>query len=584
MFSRRDIWMGAAAVAGLAFAGTTARAAPLIIRVPIDYAPNGMPVLPLTIGGQGPYHFLLDTGAFACMIREDLAKSLKLRSAGSIRTGSVVGHEDSYIYQGENILIGGGLRLPHMSLIGMAHFPIKGVDGVLPASILTALPSQLDYEGKEIRYYLNGADMDLDGFHKIDAEFQAAHDGEAEKVFVPLTLDGHKMLCAIDTGAGTPVLAGAQFVADHKLWDKYPLIRASTNIGGNGQTLSVRIVRMPNIDIGDLHIDVLPVALTEPKTMDNFDDFDGLIGTPLLRRFTLAFTGHKELYLKPNAAFAQASGIMPELAVPAAAPPGTVPFLYGQNRQILLSAHTDGHDAMPVLLSTAEVKSKITAEAAALQGLPRRADGGYDASGLMIGEVRLPHLVMQEKPPLSGPMAALGLDFLTALPMTLDFESHTLSFHVSDTPDFSGFHEVGGLAASPDHAGASQLFLNLRFEGQDISCLVDTATTMALVLMPKTVTRFNLWDRYPKADKRIINDDGRTYRARFPKLAGYQIGPFAIPPAAAFVVDPSQKMKSEVEAVIGMGFLHRFTIGCDKAGRLYFRPNRYFDNPNAGPA
>lgn len=57
-----------------------------------------------------------------------------------------------------------------------------------------------------VRYYLNGAPLDLTGFSKMDAEFQADTDGTAEKVYINVTLDGRKLLCLVDTGASTRLL------------------------------------------------------------------------------------------------------------------------------------------------------------------------------------------------------------------------------------------------------------------------------------------------------------------------------------------------------------------------------------------
>ena len=185
MTTRRDVWRGAGALAALAvLPGTGLAASPVIVRVPIGFARNGMPLLRLTLDGKGPYRFAIDTGAFAPCIRESLAKELKLSRNGSIRTSSLKGDEADYIYVAENVVVGCGLPFPKMSFIGFGKFPSSDMDGVLPASFLTSLPSQLDYEKREIRYYLNGANMDLDGFVRVDAFFQAQNDKVAEKVFL----------------------------------------------------------------------------------------------------------------------------------------------------------------------------------------------------------------------------------------------------------------------------------------------------------------------------------------------------------------------------------------------------------------
>lgn len=56
MFTRRDLCVGVSAVAGAASIPNLGRAAgkPLIVRVPLSFASNGMPLMQLTIGGKGP--------------------------------------------------------------------------------------------------------------------------------------------------------------------------------------------------------------------------------------------------------------------------------------------------------------------------------------------------------------------------------------------------------------------------------------------------------------------------------------------------------------------------------------------------
>ena len=96
----------------------------------------------------------------------------------------------------------------------------------MPASFLTHLPSQLDYENQEIRYFLDGAEMDLEGFERTDAFFQANGEKSAEKVYVNFALDGRKLVCGLDTGAGAAILVGGSYVESHHLRDKYNRVQS----------------------------------------------------------------------------------------------------------------------------------------------------------------------------------------------------------------------------------------------------------------------------------------------------------------------------------------------------------------------
>lgn len=584
MTTRRDLWQAALTTAALSFvpALTYAAGTPVVIRVKITFARNGMPLLPLTIDGKGPYHFLLDTGAFAPCIRESLAKELKLHSAGTIRTGSLKGAEYNYIYEGSKVLVGGGLPFGKMSFIGLEKFPILDADGALPASFLTHLPSQLDYENQEIRYYLNGAEMDLDGFERADAFFQATGERAAENVYVNFTLDGRKLVCGVDTGAGSAILIGGSYVESHHLWEKYKTIHENGGgVGANGQTVRTRTVLIPDLTIGKIHLDMVPVTLIDPKSWDSLDksDVDGLIGSQLLRKFTLAFTGKKELYFKPNAAFARLTGSMPEPALPDSAPPGTIAFLYGEERRILIPANVAGKPAFPFALVTGETRSSIAKDLADTQGLSALPEGGYDGGPLFFGDVRLPHLKLAERPARVRPNAVLGLDFLSGVAVSLDFDALLLAFHPDTTPDLTDYTKTE-ITRSARGGSEAKLYVTLKLAGVDTVCRIDTGYQMGVLLPPQTVAARNLWNAFTGAEDRTIGTGGlQPTKALFVKIKGLDFAGFHIDDVPVTLLDPTAQTSASdkaVDAVIGMGIIRRFNIVFDKDGGVWFRPNKAF--------
>lgn len=574
MTTRRDVWRGAGALAALAvLPGTGLAASPVIVRVPIGFARNGMPLLRLTLDGKGPYRFAIDTGAFAPCIRESLAKDLRLRRGGSIRTASLKGDEADYIYAAENVVIGGGLPFPKMSFIGFEKFPSSDMDGVLPASFLTSLPSQLDYEKREIRYYLNGADMDLDGFVRADAFFQAQKDNYAEKVFLTFQLDGRRLVCIVDTGAMAAIAVSGAYVGAHHLWDKYKVLRESDSVGANGQSVHTRIVVAPDLTLGSLHLNAAPVTLIDPHAWDSLgeEDVDGLVGTPLLRKFTLAFTGHKELYLKPNAGFAQISGRMPDQAVPDDAPAGAIPILYGEQHRILVPAKLGDDPAFPFMLATGQSECAISSREAEAHHIPALPDGGYDGGGLGFGEVRLPHLKLTAH---GGP-AALGLDFLRGAPVSLDFDADLLTFHTDAPPDMSGYNRSDA-ARQPNPRGGEGLYGTARLFGADLRCRIDTAFPYGLYLPPHTVAARQFWDRFPKARDAVMASAGRKFATREVLAGPFSLAGFDVRPAPLILADPKAAGAPDDDAVLGMAVLQRFNFVFDRDGAVWLRPNARF--------
>lgn len=575
MTTRRDVWRGAVAAAVLVGWPQTGRAAsPVIVRVPIGFARNGMPLIRLTLDGRGPYRFAIDTGAFAPCIRESLAKELKLARNGSIRTASLKGDEADYIYIAENVLVGGGLPFPKMSFIGFEKFPSSDMDGVLPASFLTSLPSQLDYEKREIRYYLNGADMDLDGFVRVDAFFQAQNDKFAEKVFLTFQLDGRKLVCCVDTGAMSAIAVSGAYVGAHHLWDKYKILREANSVGANGKTVHTRIVVAPDLTLGRLHLNAAPVTLVDPHAWDSLDEegVDGLVGTPLLRKFTLAFTETKELYLKPNAGYAQISGQMPDQAPPDDAPAGAIPFLYGEQRRILIPAKQGDDPAFPFILATGRSEGGVSRREAEAHHIPALPGGGYDGGALSFGEVRMPHLKLAAQ----DGAATLGLDFLRGAPISLDFDASLLTFHTDAPPDLSGYNRSDIVRQAND--GGKGLYGTVRLFGIELRCRFDSLFQYGLYLPPHTVAAHGFWDRFPKARDGSMTSGGHKIAMREVLAGPLNLAGFDVRPALLTLADPeaANAPNDNIDAVVGMAVLQKFNIVFDGEGAVWFKPNARF--------
>ncbi len=589
MISKRDVLTGASAalVSMLAVRAAQAAGKPMVVPIPITLTRGGKPVLSLTIGGKGPYRFILDTGAFACVINESLAKELKLHSGLPIKTGSIKGTETSYTYAAENLIVGGRLPMSRMSFVGAANFQDPDADGLLPASFLTFLPSQLDYEAKEIRYYINGAEMDLNGFEKVPAFFDGNGDRDStQKVYAELNFDGRKLVCCVDTGAAGNLLIYSGPVSRYKLWDKYPVLRTMKARGVNGQSLETRVVQAQNISFGGLKIPSMPVQLSDPNELMS-DVHDGLIGTPFLRHFIVAFGPDKSLYLKPNSSFAQLTNYLPDAAVPVAPPVSldqpAVPFLYGDDRRIIVPGRVGEGSAFMCLLNTGNATSKVGNKRAAELGLPATPDGGFDGSGITFSSIRLPKLKLTP----SASEAAnpeLGTDFLTQLPTGMDFDKNLLSFFIKTQPDLTGYVK---LAATKTGDGRFQFKATLN--GRDMNCLLHTAMPFGVLLPPATVKAWDMWNAFPDAENRVLGGPGnRPDKTRYVKVKSLDFAGLHVDVAPVTMVDPAAPplpYADGFDALIGMGIVRRLNI-VFIGGEIWVRPNSFWTDakPAQSPA
>jgi hypothetical protein len=585
MISKRDVLTGGSALLGTMVYARAAQAAakPMIVPVPITFY-GGQPVLSLTIGGQGPYHFILDTGSDLPAIKEPLAKQLGLHMAGSIKMESLKGDESSYLYQAETLVIGGRLPLPRMTFVGMANFKETGVDGLLPASFLTFLPSQLDFEAKEIRYYIGGAEMDLTGFDKVPAFFEAEREGQAEKVYVEVNFDGRKLVCCLDTGAPANLFVYSGVVDRFKLWDKYPIVRDIKVAGVNGQGMQTRLVQGVNLSFGTLKIPSMPVTLGDPKEYEQMSDtHDGLVGTPFMRHFIVAFGADKSLYFKPNSSFPALTNQVPDSLI-ADAPAGTleapaVPFLYGDDRRIVIPGRVGDGPAFTCLLNTGVVASGVGAKRAADLGLPTLPTGDVDGSNITFSSVRLPKLKFKSVTANPNINPELGLDFLTLLPTALDFDQNLLTFFIKATPDLTGYVKLPAERKS----GNGRFLVKTTLAGHDLSCLIDTLVPLAILVPPATTKALNLWDAVPNPVERPLGAGAAAVKTRLVGMKGFDMGSFHIDMAPVTLIDPTATGPAYggVDAVLGMGILHRLNLVFAGDGSVWAKPNSFWADTKA---
>jgi len=582
MLSKRHLLTGGSAL--LVFAGLPgpvraedkAPKTKYIVEIPITFDGDGSPVVDLFIGEHGPYRFMIDTGSFGAMIREELAKTLKLHTDGVISTGALAGGpQRSYVYLATDILLGGIFKVPKMDMVGLEKLPHAGFDGILPASILTALQTELDFEKAQVRYYLQGAAPDLDGFTRLDAVSQADYDGGAEKLYVRVRLDGHSLLCLVDTGAGGHLLLSGAYVQSHGLWHKNADAGQSGSQGANGEVVKTRIVKMSNFELGAAHFDEIWVQLGDPGGLDNMleQGIDGIIGCQILRQFTLAFAGHHQIYVKPNGRFSPSAGARPIVRHSFDARQPVLPFLYRDDRRILLTARADGKPPVGCMVDTGAVKSAISPAAAQIQGLPA-VDGGFDGGTLAIdGQWHQPHLVLESKPSLNGrPLAVeLGLDVLTAQATRIDFDVNEMTLFADAAPDLTGYSLFATRQAGDD----SRFYITVKLGGADTLCLVDSGAQATLTLPPHTVRARNLWDAFPEAEHRTT-PGGQALRLA--KVKGLDAGGLHLDETPVLMADPQapEPAVPPYEALLGMGFLHRCNWIFTPDGRLYAKPNSFW--------
>ena len=296
MITKRIFLGGLTATAGLPFVAQAGDNE--FVRVPVTVTPTGRVHIAVTLNGQGPFTFVVDTGASTNAIRDELAKTVKLSFLEGATVTGVGGQRTKNIYQAKTIVYGGKFRQKDIQLAGIVRSGTDE-DGLLAAGFLTSLPSELDYGLGEARIYLKGG-PDLGGYVPVKSYLNGESTSSSPKIYVFATIDGVPLRLLLDTGSPSALLLYPATVKAHGLWDKYGDGQAMKSTGVTGDSVGARGVVMPDFTMGDIAIPHLPVKLMDPNGHQDEMGIDGLLGAGFLKMFSMAVS-HTGVAFRPNA-------------------------------------------------------------------------------------------------------------------------------------------------------------------------------------------------------------------------------------------------------------------------------------------
>lgn len=250
--------------------------------------------------GQGPFRFVIDTGASVAIIDPDLAARLSLPQLNSAELQGATAQRTVQMFTGSRVVVAGALRQRGQVTFAGGN-PGGDFDGILPGSLFTRANVQVDFAAREFRIY-PGALPDRTGYTRLP--LARPTDPRDDRLYVHVRLDGRPARLLIDTGGTGSVLLSGEYVGRNRLWDRYPKW-ASSRGQGIMDSFSLRLVRAARLEMGAIKFDRPLVHLTDPFNPPG-DGGDGVLGMDVLRRFTLMTDPvGKALWLKPNEAFGE---------------------------------------------------------------------------------------------------------------------------------------------------------------------------------------------------------------------------------------------------------------------------------------
>ena len=269
--------------------------APLIGRFQVT---ANRPWTQVYVEGQGPFRFLIDTGASTSIIDPALAARLNLPRLQDAQLQGATAERTVEMYVSRQVVVAETLR-QRGQVVFAAGAVGADFDGVLPGAIFTAANTEIDFAAGEFRIYPSGA-PDRTGFTRLPLTADA-HGRQSGRLVVAVRLDGRPLNLMLDTGGAGSVLLSGEYVGKNKLWDRYAKWEP-----GEGQGLltsfPLRLVRAQSLEFGPARLDRPVIHLTDPFNPPG-DQGDGVIGMDVLRRFTLSTDpGGAALWVKPNGA------------------------------------------------------------------------------------------------------------------------------------------------------------------------------------------------------------------------------------------------------------------------------------------
>ncbi|MCC2978277.1 aspartyl protease family protein [Sphingomonas sp. PL-96] len=287
---RRSLIVGVGAAALLPASVTRGTTPP--VRIPIELTESRV-LVDCSIGGRGPFQFLIDTGGTIGLIDMKLAEKLKLKMLGQTTLALTVGRKPYPILEVPDFEFGGQLRQPRAAFAGVEDFGFGGgAVGSLAAGVLTAADGELDFEMREWRIYQDGS-PDRTGWTRYERAI--VHHGNRNGsafMFADVVLGGRSFRFGLDTGMPNSTRVYRKAAEAMGLWDGPRW--SPTAPGGKG-----RMVRAPAFELAGATIEGVMVTMLDRPEWGVFDA--GIVGLPLLRRFNIA-TGAAEgaVYLKRN--------------------------------------------------------------------------------------------------------------------------------------------------------------------------------------------------------------------------------------------------------------------------------------------
>ncbi len=256
--------------------------------------------VPVSVGGTGPYQFLVDTGSERTVISKELARQLRLTSGKSAILHSVMGANSIDT-----------VHIPHLQVssntISVIDAPALGAsnigaDGMLGIDSLRSQRVLFDFKAKTMSITPSSQPLErLDG----DTIVVRARSRDGRLIFTQAKIDGKRVSVIVDTGSQVTI---ANLALQRLLAKKghAPIPETVTIESVTGERMSANVTRIAQLELGNVKLTDLSIAFADAHIFRQLDLDDrpalllGMNAMKAFDRISIDFAAKKVRFVLPG--------------------------------------------------------------------------------------------------------------------------------------------------------------------------------------------------------------------------------------------------------------------------------------------
>ena len=254
----------------------------------------------VSVAGQGPYQFLVDTGSERTVISRELARRLRLASGRSAILHSVMGANDIDTVHIPNLKVSSNtISVTDAPALGASNI---GADGMLGIDSLRSQRVLFDFKAKTMS--ITPANQPLERLEGDTIVVRARSRG-GRLIFTQAKIDGRRVSVIVDTGSQVTIanLALQKLLAKkgHTLLPDMVTIESVT-----GEQMSAHITRVQRVELGGVSLTDLSVAFADAHIFRQLDLDDrpalllGMNAMKAFDRISIDFAAKKVRFVLPG--------------------------------------------------------------------------------------------------------------------------------------------------------------------------------------------------------------------------------------------------------------------------------------------